>query len=89
MSAQIASQEHPGTLLMHRYFIPKNLTIYRVAKDTGIDRRAMTRVLCGKQPLTTKDAVLLARYFGEADDFFADLQLRHDIRQEQDRLTAR
>jgi addiction module HigA family antidote len=89
MSAQFTAQDHPGTVLMHNYFIPKNLTIYRVAKETGIDKKAMTRVLCGRESLPVKDAVLLARYFGEADDFFADLQLRHDLRREQEYLTNR
>lgn len=86
MSDQIISQDHPGTLLMHRYFIPRNLTIYRVAKDTGIDKVAITRALCGKQALQIKDAIALARYFGEEDDYFAGLQLRHDVRLEQERM---
>jgi addiction module HigA family antidote len=81
-------QEHPGSLLMHHYFIPRNLTIYRVAKDTGIDKVAMARLLCGKEKLQIKEAVLLARYFGEQDDFFASLQLQHDIRLEQQRMRA-
>ena len=89
MSAQITRQEHPGTLLMHSYFIPRNLTIYRVAKDTGIDGRAIARMLCGKQLLPTHDSVVLARYFGEADDFFADLQLRYDIRKAQQEIKTR
>ena len=89
MSAQLTAQDHPGTVLMHHYLIPNNLTIYRVAKDTGIDKKAMTRVLCGRESLPVKEAVLLARYFGEADDFFASLQLRHDLCREQERLTSR
>lgn len=89
MSAQFTAQDHPGTVLMHNYLIPQNLSIYRVAKDTGIDKKTMTRVLCGRQALLVRDAVLLARYFGETDDFFAGLQLRHDLRREQERLTRR
>nr|WP_320011573.1 hypothetical protein [uncultured Desulfobulbus sp.] len=88
MSLQTTNQEHPGSLLMHQYFIPRNLSIYRVAKDTGIDKVAMTRLLCGKEKLQIKEAVLLARHFGEQDDFFASLQLQHDIRQEQQRMRA-
>lgn len=89
MSAKISRQEHPGTLLMQRYFIPKNLTIYRVAKDTGIDKVAITRMLCGRQLLPTHDSILLARYFDEADDFFADMQLRYDIRMAQEEMKTR
>lgn len=89
MSAQFTAQDHPGTILMHNYLIPNNLTIYRVARDTGIDKKEMTRVLCGRQSLPVKDAVLLARYFGVTDDFFAVLQLRHDLCREQARLTRR
>ena len=77
MSTQVTTttQDHPGTFLMNQYFIPRNLTIYRVAKDTGIDRVAIARVLCGRQGLQTREAVLLARYFGEKDDCFASLQI--------------
>jgi plasmid maintenance system antidote protein VapI len=70
MSAKITRQEPPGTLLRQRYFIPQNLTIYRVAKETGIDKVALTRMRYGRQLPPTHHSVLLARYFGEADDFF-------------------
>lgn len=86
MSLQPSNHEHPGSLLMHQYFIPRNLTIYRVAKDTGIDKVAMARLLCGKERLQIKEAVLLARYFGEKDDFFASHQLQHEICLEQQRM---
>nr|WP_321466437.1 HigA family addiction module antitoxin [uncultured Desulfobulbus sp.] len=88
MSAQITTQDHPGTLLMHQYFIPRNLTIYRVAKDTGIDKVAITRVLCGRRGLQIEEAVLLARYFGENDHFFANLQLQYDLCRMQEQTTA-
>ena len=72
--------EHPGKVLARDFFEPRHLTIYRVARETGIDRRAIGGVLTGKKPLPLREAVLLARYFGQEEDFFAQLQLRHDLR---------
>ncbi len=79
MTLPITPQQHPGSILMHEYFIPKNLTIYRVAKDTGINKVAITQVLCGKRGLQIDEAVLLASYFGEREDFFTNMQLQHDL----------
>jgi len=72
--------DHLGAMLMDDYFLPRNLSIYRVAKDTGIPRRILTGALTGRDRLPVREAVLLARYFGEEDGLFAQRQLEFDLR---------
>lgn len=74
--------DHLGKMLEENYFLPRKLTIYRVAKDTGIEKETICKVLTGRQPLRVKEAVLLARYFGEKEDFFAEMQLQYELRSE-------
>lgn len=82
MTHHAMKSDHLGAMLMHDYFLPRNLSIYRVAKDTGIPRRVLTGTLTGRDHLPVRDAVLLARYFGEEDGLFAQRQLEFDLRNE-------
>lgn len=82
MTHYATMSDHLGAMLMHDYFLPRNLSIYRVAKDTGIPRRVLTGTLTGRDHLPVRDAVLLARYFGEEDGLFAQRQLEFDLRNE-------
>lgn len=43
--------EHPGMMLKKEYFLQRNLSIYRVVKDTGIKGRILCRTLAGSQKL--------------------------------------
>lgn len=82
MTHHAIDSDHLGAMLLHDYFLPRNLSIYRVAKDTGIPRRVLTGTLTGRDHLPVRDAVLLARYFGEEDGLFAQRQLEFDLRNE-------
>ena len=46
---------------------------------SGTVFRAIYATEENKKPLPLREAVLLARYFGQEEDFFAQLQLRHDL----------
>lgn len=75
-----------GTRLEKEYFQSRKLSIYRVAKDTGVSKKMLCGVLSGRQRLPVREALMLARYFGEAEDFFAKLQLEDELRSEKKRL---
>lgn len=77
-------KDHLGMMLEREYFLPRQLSIYRVIKDTGIDGRILCRTLAGRQRLPLREALLLARYFGEEDDFFARKQLEYDLQVEKE-----
>lgn len=83
MESQTARQDHLGTLLDREFFLPRNLTIYRVAKDTGINPKLLCGTLTGRQILPVRDAITLARYFGVNEEFFAQKQLDYELKREQ------
>lgn len=86
MLVNMEAKDHLGKMLEANYFSPRKLSIYRVAKDTCINTKTICGVLCGRKRLPVKEAVLLARYFGERDDFFAKMQLEADLKFEKQRL---
>ena len=82
MIANANHHEHLGTILERDYFQPRNLSIYRVSRDTGIAKETICRLLFKKQRLDTREALLLARYFNEEEDYFAKMQLQNELEQE-------
>jgi addiction module HigA family antidote len=50
---------------------------------------ASTRSCSAKRAVTAGTALRLARYFGTSDRFWLNLQARHDLETEKDRLGAR
>ena len=82
MSRNIEDHLHLGEMLDKKYFQPRQLTIYRVVKETGIDPKLLCGTLTGRQHLPIKEAILLARYFNEEDDCFVRDQLEFDLRKE-------
>ena len=79
---------HLATILAQNYFLPRNLSIYRVAKDTGIQGKLLCGILTGRQRLSVRETLLLDRYFNEEDGFFAKIQLDYEVRNERQRLTS-
>jgi plasmid maintenance system antidote protein VapI len=41
-----------------------SVTMYRISKDTGIDRSALTRLVKGERELSLQKAATLLEYFG-------------------------
>ena len=71
-----------GSMLEKEYFLPRKLSIYRVAKDTGVSKKNLCGIITGRQRLPVKEALVLARYFGVDEDSFARMQLEYDLRRE-------
>ncbi len=81
MSRNIEGHRHLGEMLDKRYFQPRQLTIYRVVKETGVNPKILCGALTGRQPLPIREAILLARYLGEDEDFLVKSQLEFDLRE--------
>jgi addiction module HigA family antidote len=86
MLLNVEGKNNLGTMLEKEYFMPRKLSLYRVAKDTGVSKKTLCEILTGRQRLPVKEALLLARYFGVEEDSFARLQLEYDLRSEKQRL---
>lgn len=80
---------HPGEILLEEFLKPMNLSQYRVARDISVPPRRINEIVHGKRAITADTALRLARYFGTSERFWMNLQARHDIEVEKDRLGRR
>ncbi len=69
---------HPGRHL--KEFIDEmGISEYRLAKDTGMDRRRVNLLIQRKRNVTVDTAIRLGRYFGQSPEFWLNLQRQHDL----------
>jgi len=80
---------HPGEILMEEFLIPLEISQYRVAKDTSVPPRRINEIVHGKRSISADTALRLARYFGNSELFWLNLQNRYDLEVERDRLGDR
>jgi len=77
---------HPGEILDKEFLKPLGVSQYRLARDIKVDPRRINAIVLGKRAITADTALRLARYFGLSERFWLNLQARHDLEIEKDRL---
>jgi addiction module HigA family antidote len=70
---------HPGKLLLDEFIKPMNLTVYRVAKDSGIPQSSLAAIVSGQRSTSAETAMRLGLYFGIDAQFWLNLQTRYDL----------
>jgi antitoxin HigA-1 len=80
---------HPGEVLLEDFLRPIGLSQYRLAKDISVPPRRINEIVLGKRSITADTALRLARYFGTSEQFWLNMQSRHDLEVERDRLGRR
>ncbi len=70
----------PGEILLTEFIRPNNLTVYRVAKDSGVSQPTLQLVVTGKRAITANTALRLGLYFGIDAQFWLNLQSEYDLR---------
>lgn len=56
-----------------------NLTVYRVAKDSGIPQSSLAAIVSGQRSTSAETAMRLGLYFGVDAQFWLNLQTRYDL----------
>lgn len=74
----MAPVSHPGRLLK-RELTARNLSANRLSLDIGVPSGRITDILNGRRSISADTAVRLGRYFGNAPQFWLDLQSQYDI----------
>ena len=80
---------HPGEVLLYDFLEPLELSQYRLAHSISVPPRRINEIVHGKRAITADTALRLARFFGTSEEFWLNLQARHDLEVERDRLGAR
>jgi addiction module HigA family antidote len=80
---------HPGEILREEFLIPLGISQYRLAKELSVPPRRINEIVRGTRAITADTALRLARYFGTSERFWLNLQARHDLEVEKDRLGSR
>ncbi len=80
---------HPGEILLEEFLDPMQITQYRLAKDISVPPRRINEIVHGKRAITADTALRLARYFGNTERFWLNLQARYDLEVARDRLGDR
>jgi addiction module HigA family antidote len=89
MAATKLAPIHPGEILLEEFLEPLEISQYRLAKDISVPPRRINEIVHGLRAITADTALRLARYFGTAERFWLNLQIRDDLEVEKDRLGSR
>lgn len=71
---------HPGRLLRDRVLPAMGVSVADAARELGVSRQILHRILAGRAGVTPGMAVRLGRYSGIGAVEWLDLQARHDLR---------
>ena len=83
------SPVHPGEVLLEEFLRPMSISQYQLAKDISVPPRRINEIVLGKRAVTADTALRLSRYLGTSERFWLNLQARHDLETEKDRLGKR
>jgi antitoxin HigA-1 len=89
MDAQKLASIHPGEILLEEFLRPLTISQYRLARDISVPPRRINEIVHGTRSITADTALRLARYFGTSEMFWLNLQTRHDLEVERERLGSR
>lgn len=83
-----APQPSPGEVLAEEYIKPFGITQHHLAVAIGVPPRRINEIVHGKRRISANTALRLARYFSTSERFWLNLQSRHDIEAERERISG-
>ena len=72
---------HPGEMLLEEFLIPMGLSQRDLAEGIRVPYQRVNEVVNGRRGITPSTALRLAKYFGNTEGFWMNLQLRWDLYQ--------
>ena len=70
---------HPGEVLSEEFLVPMEISVYRLAKDTGLTQTRIGQIIKGERSITAETALKLGKYLGIGPEFWMNLQTLYDI----------
>jgi antitoxin HigA-1 len=78
-----------GEILREEFLDPLGITAYRLAKDIKVSTTTVLEILNSKRKITVETALRLAKYFGNSERFWLNLQNDIDIRKQRENLAKK
>jgi addiction module HigA family antidote len=72
---------HPGEMLLEEFLIPMGLSQRDLAEGIRVPYQRVNEIVNGRRGITPSTALRLAKYFGNTEGFWMNLQLRWDLYQ--------
>jgi antitoxin HigA-1 len=70
---------HPGKLLLKDFLDPKGISQNALARDIGVPPRRINEIVLGKRGISADTAIRLAKYFGNSERYWMQLQADFDL----------
>ena len=70
---------HPGKMLLEEFLSPMGLTQRELADGIHVPYQRVNELVNGRRGVTPSTALRLAKYFGNSEGFWMNLQLRWDL----------
>ena len=70
---------HPGEMLLEEFLVPMDLTQRELAEGIRVPYQRVNEIVNGKRGITPSTALRLAKFFGNSESFWMNLQLRWDL----------
>lgn len=80
--------EHPGTLLRDHVLPGLQLSVSQAARDLGVARQTLHRILAGNAAISTEMAARLERFCGVSSEFWLDCQHRYELQRAKTELAS-
>ena len=71
---------HPGEILREEFLMPLQMSAHALSQAIRVPATRVNDIVNGKRGVTADTALRLARYFGNAPDFWMNLQAAYDLR---------
>lgn len=70
---------HAGEVLRLDFLEPLGMSVYRLAKETGVSAQHLGRIIKGTRGVSGEVALRLARFFGTSAQVWMGLQARYEL----------
>ena len=77
---------HPGAILRLDVLPALGLTVTGAARELGVSRQTLHRIMAGTHPVTTEMALRLGKFCGNGPEIWLRMQQAHDLWHAQRRM---
>ncbi|HXW93414.1 MAG TPA: HigA family addiction module antitoxin [Terriglobales bacterium] len=72
---------HPGEILREEFLVPLKISPYRLSVELGVSPPTVNEIVREKRNITPEMATRLAKYFGNSEQFWLNLQDAYSVHQ--------